>query len=298
MTEERFASVRPDLRCPLRHAFCLLLFITFCNAVISPVFAQRLISQSDSTELTLRQREIGKQRLRLASSDVEERRDAVMQLGWMQQAESSRVAATALGDAAPVVRATAATAVLSLPSEEAVAVLIPLLKDKKEFVRQQVAYALGETHSPAAVEGLVTALEGDKQASVRGAAAVALGKIADETASAHLARTIDPGFAVSELHNQKSRKKGETDRFVQRAAARSLGQLRSRSSVPALIVAMADKRMSDDVRREAAYSLGLIGDITAVPVLRDALAARDPFLARIAYDALLKLSPADATTHP
>jgi HEAT repeat protein len=81
---------------------------------------------------------------------------------------------------------------------------------------------------------------------------------------------------------------------VQRAAARALGQLKSRASVPALIAAMSNKRASDDVRREAARSLGLIGDPSAVPALRNALAAPDPYLSRIAYEALRKISPADA----
>jgi HEAT repeat protein len=213
-----------------------------------------------------------------------------MRLGSMKHPDGSRVAATALNDPSAIIRATAASAVLSLPSEESVVLLIPLLNDKKEFVRQQAAYALGETHSPAAVEGLVTALERDKLPSVRGAAAVALGMIGDEKASSHLARTIDPAFVVSARFNQKGKRKDEKDRFVQRAAIHSLGQMRSRASVPALIAVMTNEKMNDDVRREAALSLGLIGDVAAVPVLRTALESHDPYLARIAFDALLKIS--------
>jgi HEAT repeat protein len=61
-----------------------------------------------------------------------------------------------------------------------------------------------------------------------------------------------------------------------------------------LIAAISNKRLSDDVRREAARTLGLIGDPAAVPALRAALAASDPYLSRLAYEALLKISPADA----
>jgi HEAT repeat protein len=249
---------------------------------------------SPSSELTPLQREIEQQRRRLASSDAEERRDAVMRLGWMKRPESSRVAAIALNDPSEIVRATATSAVLSLPPDEAAVVLLPLLQDKKEFVRQEAAYALGQTRSRTAVNALVTTLEKDKQASVRGAVAVALGLIADEAAAANLARTLDPRFAASGQSNQKGRRKKEDNEFVQRAAARALGQIRSRSAVPALIAAMGNERASDDVRREAARSLGLIGDASAVPALRAALNASDPYLSRIAYEALLKISQADA----
>ena len=268
----------------------LLLLAFGCAAASLPVYAQQPASNSNPSELTPRQRAIEKQRRRLASSDEEERRDAVTKLGSMKHPDASRVAATALNDPAVIIRATAADAVLSLPSEDVVVLLVPLLNDKKEFVRRQVAFALGETHNPSAIEGLVTALERDKQPSVRGAAAVALGKIGDASASSHLARTIDPGFRASQRFNQKGRGKDEKDHFVLRASARSLGQLRSRASVPALIVTLANEHLSNDVRREAAYSLGLIGDVAAIPALRAAAEARDPFLARLAFEALRKIS--------
>ena len=264
----------------------ILLSLIFIAGLL-PVSGQR--SQSDSS-LTPWQRAIEKQRSRLSSSDEEERRDAVMRLGAMKRADSSRTAAVALGDPASIIRATAASAVLSMPPEDVVPLLVPMLNDKKEFVRQQVAHALGETHSFAAVEALVTAFERDKMPSVRAAAAIALGMIGDESASSHLARAIDPRFAVNGRFNQKGRKKEEKDRFVQLVSARSLGQMRSRASVPVLIGAMTSKKLTDDVRREAVVALGLIGDSSAVPVLRTVLDSTDPYLSRAAFDALAKIS--------
>jgi HEAT repeat protein len=44
------------------------------------------------------------------------------------------------------------------------------------------------------------------------------------------------------------------------------------------------------VRREAARSLGLIGDPTAASALKAATTASDPFLSEIAHEALKKLS--------
>ncbi|HYE64156.1 MAG TPA: HEAT repeat domain-containing protein, partial [Pyrinomonadaceae bacterium] len=124
-------------------AACVLAFVPFTAAATSNASARQLSlqeSSSSASALTPLQREIERQRQRLASSDIEERRDAVMRLGWMKRPESSRVAASALNDPAEIVRATAAHAVLSLPPDEAVNVLAPLLQDRREFVRQETAY--------------------------------------------------------------------------------------------------------------------------------------------------------------
>jgi HEAT repeat protein len=90
------------------------------------------------------------------------------------------------------------------------------------------------------------------------------------------------------------RRKVEEDEFVRRAAAISLGQLGSREAVPVLVEALSNARTPGDVRREAARALGLIGDPAAVPALRSALTDRDPYLSRIAVEALRKIDPATA----
>lgn len=252
-------------------------------------------ASSTSPALTPQQREIEKQRQRLNSSDREERRDAAMRLGSMKRPESSRVAASALRDPSAVVRATATRAVLSLPSDEAAAALLPLLQDRDEFVRREAAYALGETRSRGAVAALIPVLANDKEPGVRGAAAVALGLIGDEAAVVPLTQTLSHHLRASGLMNRIRRRNTVENEFVRRAAARSLGQIGSRAAVPALITALADERAGDDVRREAARSLGLIGDPSAITALRAALTAHDPYLARIAYEALRKIAPAEAT---
>jgi HEAT repeat protein len=257
---------------------------------LSPV----ALAQTSSSSLNPTQLAIEKEHRRLSSSDKEERRDAVMRLGWMARPDASRAAAQALKDDSPIVRATAARALLSMPGDEAAGALLPLLQDKDEFVRQETAYALGETRSHLAVPALVTTLERDKKESVRGAAAVALGKIGDESAVIPLAGRLSARIRSSGLFSKITRGQRVENEFVRRAAARSLGQIRSRAAVPALMDALSDSRAEDDVRREAARSLGLIGDAAAVPALRTALAARDPYLSRIAYEALLKISPAEA----
>jgi HEAT repeat protein len=282
-----------------RASLCALLFVALfftagsravarlhARAHAFPQASLSIVSQSTLTPL---QREIEKQRARLASGDVEERREAVTRLGAMARADSSRVAASALKDAAVIVRATAARAVLSLPAEEAAAALLPLLSDKNEFVRRETAYALGQTRSRTAVEALATALARDKEAGVRGAAAVALGQIGDASAVPILTEAIGRRIARSGFLNRITFRRTEENEFVRRSAAVALGQIKSRAAVPALIGALANERAGDDVRREAARALGLIGDPSAIPSLRAALTARDPYLTEIASEALRKL---------
>lgn len=251
-------------------------------------------AQTSGPTLNPTELQIEKERRRLSSSDKEERRDALMRLGWMARADASRAALAGLQDSEPIVRATAARSVVSLPADEAARALLPLLQDKDEFVRREAAYALGVTRSRVAVAPLVTLLQSDKSEGVRAAAAVALGEIGDESAVIPLAARLSARIRSSGLFSKITRGKSAENEFVRRAAAHSLGQIGSRAAVPALIDALSDARAEEDVRREAARSLGKIGDASAVPTLRSALASRDPYLSRIAYEALLKLAPSEA----
>jgi HEAT repeat protein len=246
-------------------------------------------------ELTPLQQEIKVLTERLSSTDVEERREAVVRMGALGRPESSRAAAAALGDAAAIVRATAARAVLSLPPNEAATLILPLLRDRDEFVRREAAYALGLTRSASSVSALAAALETDKKPSVRGASAVALGQIGDASAAPALAGALSRRLQATGFFNRALRRKVEEDEFVRRAAAVSLGQIGSREAVPVLVEALSNARTPDDVKREAARALGLIGDPAAVPALRSVLTHRDPYLSRIAFEALRKLDPATAT---
>ena len=239
----------------------------------------------DSRNLTPTQLEIEKQQQRLSSSDQEERRDALMRLGTMRREAASRAALPALNDPSPIVRTAAAKAILSIGPEESVNALIPLLSDKDEFVRREAAYALGLTRSRNATAALSERLLNDKEDGVRGAAAVALGHIADEAAVVALVGTLAPELSAP----AKSKRKREQNVFVLRAAATSLGQIGSRAGTAALVSALSNEKFPDDVRREAAKSLGLIGDPAAEPALRAAAISSDPYLSEIAYKAIHRL---------
>lgn len=242
-----------------------------------------------SRNLTPIQFEIEKQQQRLNSGDEEERRDALMRLGAMHRAAASRVALPALSDPSPIVRVTAAKAILALDPAESAAALLPLLNDKDEFVRREAAYALGQTHSRTATSALSERLLNDKEAGVRGAAAVALGRIADEAGVVALASTLAPELSAP----AKSKRKREENEFVLRAAAEALGRIKSRAGTQALISAVSNEKLWNDVRREAARALGLIADPAAVPALKSVSTAADPFLSQLAYESLRKINRAN-----
>ena len=264
-------------------AFSALLFcLTFSQLAGAVSFSQGDLAKRSLTPLQL---EIEKQRQRLSSSEVEERRDAVMRLGALRHPDASRVAVSALADTAAIVRATASGALLWLPAEEGAVALLPLLGDKDDFVRQEAAYAMGRTKSKIAVAPLVALLAKDKQDGVRGAAVVALGQIADEAAVVPLAQVLSP---QTSLRGGKART--EKNPFLLRAAAVSLGQIGSRAGLPALVAALEDETTTDDVRREAARALGIIGDPAAEPALRKVLMARDAYLSFAAHEALGRIS--------
>jgi HEAT repeat protein len=264
--------------------FSLAPAVMLAAGAILVLFANLTHAQS-SRNLTPAQIAIEKQQQRLSSGDVEERRDALMRLGAMRSEAASRVALAGLSDLSPIVRVTAAKAILSLDPVQSAAALLPLLQDKDEFVRREVAYALGATRSRTATEALSDRLLNDKEAGVRGAAAVALGQIGDESAAIALATTLVPQLSAP----AKSKRKREENPFVLRAAAVALGQIKNRAGVPALISAVSNELYPYDVRREAARSLGLIGDPSAVSALQSASLSEDPFLSQLAHESLRKL---------
>lgn len=252
--------------------------------VIASMFLCVAASAQGSGALTPSEVEVEKQRARLSSSDEEERRDAVMRLGYMRLPAASRAVLPALSDVSIKVRAVAVSAILSLPAAETVPALTPLLSDKNEFVRREAVYALGRTRSRDATNAIVERLLNDKEDGVRSAAAVALGEIADESSVVPLANVLAP-----ELSGKKEKRKPEKNVFVLRAVATALGNIRSRAGVPALLAALSNEQMASDVKREAARSLGMIGDPAAESALRAAVISSDPYLAQIAADALKRV---------
>jgi HEAT repeat protein len=254
------------------------------TALASCVMFATLAGGQESTRTPV-QREIERQRQRLGSLEAEERRDALMRLANLKRPEASRAAAAALNDIDPAVRAAAAHAIIFLPNQEAATLLLPLLKDKSEFVRREIVFALGEARHSSAVSALADLLSRDKQASVRAAAAIALGEIADGAAVSALSQVIAGDGS------KKKKSKSDEEDFVVRSAVRSLGRIGSRAAVPVLIAALQNESNSMDTRREAASALGLLGDAAALPALNAVFQANaDPYLSEAAHMAIRQIN--------
>lgn len=221
---------------------------------------------------------------KIRSGKVEEKRDALLQIRNLESAEASRIAIPALGDPSEIVRATAAFSVIFLPQTEAAQALIPLLQDKFELVRREAVYALGKIRNPSAVTPLIETLQKDKIMEVRNASAIALGEIGD-------AGAVD---ALTRILQQTPSDKEE---FLRRSAARSIGQIAQetgklkdssifRSAVAALIQTLQNSKEPPDIKREAAFALGAIGDKSAIPILEANINSNDYYLAEICKKAL------------
>ena len=247
--------------------------------------------------------------------DTEQKRSALFTIRNLQTEQTSRIAIPALKDDSEIVRATAAYSVIFLPSDEAASVLLHNLNDKSALVRRETAYALGEVGNISAVNPLLTILQKDKILEVRTASVIALGKIGDVS-------------AIDELNKILRRKPEKKEEFLRRAAARSIGNIAEHlryldatiytpedkisinpikvekedlktfgekypvflSVVPTLIQNLQNTREFDDVKRESAFALGSIGDVSANPILKTNLNSEDYYLAEISAQALIKIS--------
>lgn len=85
-----------------------------------------------------------------------------------------------------------------------------------------------------------------------------------------------------------------SDYYVRRDAARTLGKIGDAAAVPALIRAL--KQPLSAIRFEAAFALGEIGDASAASGLIEVLQDRDEMVRRVAASALSKIG--DAKTLP
>lgn len=246
---------------------------------------------------------------------VEQKRDALLQIRNLQNIEASKIAVPALKDSSEIVRATAAFSVIFLSKDQASAVLSPLLQDKSALVRRETAYALGAVGDSNVVNSLLQTFQKDKILEVRNAALVALGEIGDVS-------------AVPELTSILQRKLSSKEEFTRRSAARSIGQVAQfiqtgeteiltpenflpekfkrletpkyenlsakfpvfQTAAASLIRVLQNPEEADDVKREAAFALGAIGDESAAAILQTNTKAEDYYLAEICRESLLKIN--------
>jgi len=284
----------------------IVLLVLACNSFAQPpTLTQNQIDwNAESARITLQ----------ISTGTIEQKREALFQIRNLQTEQASRLAVPALTDSNEIVRATAVSSVVFLPENEAADLLLPLLKDKAEFVRRETAYALGKVGNSKAVGSLLQTLQKDKVLEVRNASAIALGMIGNVS-------------AVEPLTLILSKRPNEDEEFLRRSAARSVGQIaqiirsgKTRVLTPqnflpkefkelgqvsnpviseqfpvfnaAVIVltrVLIDSREANDTRREAAFSLGAIGDSSTISTLQSYVNSGDPYLAEISREALLKV---------
>src|SRR5260370_41068968 len=99
--------------------------LSLTAAVLLSAAATNTFAQGGD-RLTAVQREIQRQRQRLSSSEVEERRDALMRLGSLKRLDASRAAGVRLEEPTPTGRVSAAPPLPSLPPRGADALPPPL----------------------------------------------------------------------------------------------------------------------------------------------------------------------------
>ncbi len=248
----------------------------------------------------------------VAGGTAEEKRSALFELRNVRTAEASRLAVPALTDLDELVRATAAGSVVFLPPDEAVAVLLPNLKDKEDFVRRETAYALGKVRDRTATRPLIEVASNDKSSEVRNAAIFALGEIGDPSAVGFLASLLNGKPKDSKAFERSSAAKsiGRIAQAVQnsdRSAvtpesflpdkykssnSSSFRDLSSespdfRSAVTSLTNVLNNPKESSETRREAAFAIGAIDGISG-ETLQKCAVSPDYYLAEICKEGLLK----------
>lgn len=277
------------------------------------LFSALLLTAHGASAQTPEQLVYYAERIEFGTEDV--KRDALAALRNFETEAASRVALPALLDPSEVIRATAVQTVVHLPAAEAFDVLNGMLgRETSLFVRREIAYALGSVGTPQAAGPLAELLLRAGETELRAAAAIALGRTGEPSAVPALTRVL-------------SEKRSSKKNFLRRSAARAVGDIartlqrgdapvvtpesflpekferpplpryrRLLDSFPVfrpvherLIAVLRDPKETNDVRREAAFALGEIGDAASIPVLRENVSAADPYLAEICEEALRRV---------
>jgi len=158
-------------------------------------------------------------------------------------------------------------------NQRAAPVLLHLLADTEDFVRETAVAAIGFTGEPAAAEALLPLLTSSNH-NLRKTAAFSLGELRiDAAAESVLALT------------------GDANPLVRTAAATALGKIGHRVDIEPILQLLHDPY--PDAAQMAAWALGEIGDPAAAPALQQAAASEDATLARIASAALQQLQRAN-----
>jgi HEAT repeat protein len=251
------------------------IFLLLSSVFAGPVFGQNVDQQEQSLQIHLSSR--------LASSDEEQRLDAVVQLGALLSLDSTTatdvtIAALANAlrrDSSPVIRALSARALEFAKNPAAADPLIAALKKERQVaVSKSIIYALARYPSLQVSSELIPYLK-NRNHELRAASAYALAELSDPSSTAALIELL-------------RKREGDEDAFARAQAARGLGRFGDRQAVEPLLSALTRDK-SGEVRRQAARALGNVGtrqDVKVIAALREATFSSDPYLTIAADDAL------------
>jgi HEAT repeat protein/MFS-type transporter involved in bile tolerance (Atg22 family) len=218
-----------------------------------------------------------------AMRQITESRDEVArEVALAQVGEGRMVLATAelagsLDDPSPRVRRQAAKALSQVPSADAAEALIRHAGNHPDLVEEEILEALGETASPDAV-GILSGFLTDPRATLRRAAAKALGRSGQESAIPGLLEAAkeagDPDLRRAALQALRLLEAREASQLfadalwdqhpsVRSAGAEAISELALTELAPTLRESV--RWFGDEAASEMAYALGVVGDMEDLP---------------------------------
>ncbi|MGJ3238713.1 MAG: HEAT repeat domain-containing protein [Anaerolineae bacterium] len=189
----------------------------------------------------------------LESDRLEERQQAAIELGRVQDARVIAPLMQALNDPNSTVRANAASGLGINQAQEAVEALIARLHDDEDIVRERAATALAQIGNERAIPALIDAIDTS--------GTWARNRIIYVLGASKAAAAVEP-LIVELDHAEES---------TQGVAAWALGAIGD----PRALAPLTDllKRSSDSVRGNVAYALGELGQVSSIddllPLLQD-----------------------------
>jgi HEAT repeat protein len=191
----------------------------------------------------------------LQDDDPKRRMGAAHSLGDPALEQAAVPLIEALNDSDPGVRSEVAAALGRRKERQAIQPLIVALADSEEIVKKNAIASLAKIGEPA-IEPLTLALQNSDNITQAGAA-TALGEIGEEKSAEQLISAFKSG-----------------NHAVRQASAGALARINGSLAVPSLIEVLEDQSLSDELRADAAWALGEMGDARA----------KDPLVYAMSYD--------------
>lgn len=226
------------------------------------------------------------------SPDVDARATAMADVATKSFDLASDEVIRALHDPSPRMRREAASALGRLDDPRSVDALVHQIQEHPDLIDEEVFDSLGRLGDSAAIDALVSHLDSPRPL-LRRAAARALGRIGGPEVVPHLERAAanggDPDLRRAAL--QGLRRAGATssaDVFaramldelpsVRIAAAEAISGMRLTGAAPALRESL--RAYTDEAASEAAYALGVIGELADVPLILQQAALSESVITR------------------